>query len=255
MAHLPAPARLIGDIAACVTFYTRLRLPVDHSGSSFAAAQWATPIAGIVVGICAGVALRASLELGLPEGVAAALALAISMLVTGCLHEDGLADVADGFGGGAIRERKLEIMRDSRIGTYGVAALGVTILLRWAAISALAAESAAVAALIAAHAASRAAFPAFMAVTPPARSDGLSAGVGTIPGAVVRGALALGALALLLTLGLGAAIWTAIALLAWGFALRRLAMRQIGGQTGDVLGALQQGGEIVVLLAACIFLI
>lgn len=255
MARIAAPARLIGDIESCLTFYTRLRLPLGNAGADFAAAQWAAPVAGAIVGVCAGLALWIGLRLGLPEGIAAALAIAVPMLVTGCLHEDGLADLADGFGGGAGREAKLEIMRDSRIGSYGVAALILTVLLRWTAISTLAAEGAAIAALVAAHAASRAALPAFIAVTPPARRDGLSAGIGSVPREAVAGALALGALALLPTLGIGAAIWAAIALLAWGFALRSLALRQIGGQTGDVLGALQQGGEIVVLLAACIFLI
>ena len=72
---------------------------------------------------------------GLSPSVAAALALAAAMLATGCLHEDGLSDVADGFGGGKTRERKLEIMRDSRIGAYGAAALVMSVLIRWSALA------------------------------------------------------------------------------------------------------------------------
>src|SRR5690606_40192087 len=111
--------------------------------------------------------------LGLPSGPAAALALAAAMLMTGCLHEDGLSDVADGIGGGSTRERKLEIMRDSRIGSYGTAALVISLLLRWSALAALAGPAQVFAAFIAAHCASRALPGALMHVLPPARADGL----------------------------------------------------------------------------------
>jgi adenosylcobinamide-GDP ribazoletransferase len=244
----------LGDILTCLAFYTRL--PVARAapaGRSFAEAQWAAPLAGAVVGICGAIVLLVARGAGLPASVAAALALGAAMLATGCLHEDGLADVADGFGGGASRERKLEIMKDSRVGTYGVAALLLTILLRWSALAALASPGAAFAALVAAHAASRALIPSFMVLVPPARATGLAAGVGAVPQNVAGGALVIGAAALLF-LGLPAAI-TAVALLAaWFFTLKSLAGRQIGGQTGDVLGTLEQGGEIAVLAAASIFL-
>ncbi|MBN8881520.1 MAG: adenosylcobinamide-GDP ribazoletransferase, partial [Salana multivorans] len=101
-----------------------------------------------------------------------ALALAAGMAATGCLHEDGLSDVADGFGGGKTREHKLEIMRDSRIGTYGTAALGLSLLLRWSALAGLAGPVEVLAALIAAHCASRALLGAFMHLLPRARADG-----------------------------------------------------------------------------------
>ena len=101
--------------------------------------------------------------------------VAATVLVTGCLHEDGLADTADGFGGGGSKERKLEIMRDSRSGAYGVAALVLSILLRVGAIASLVDPALVAAALIAAHAGARAAMPVFMAAVPRARHDGLSA--------------------------------------------------------------------------------
>src|SRR6516162_2489519 len=82
---------------------------------------------------------------------AAALALAAGMVVTGCLHEDGLADTADGFGG-SDRERRLEIMRDSRLGTYGACALLISLLLRWSALASIADARAVALALVAAHA-------------------------------------------------------------------------------------------------------
>jgi len=253
----PDPRALVSDIAACIGFYTRIPLPASVPPSpDFAAAQWATPIAGAVVGAIGGLVLAAALWLGLPPEATAVTAMAATLLATGALHEDGAADTGDGFGGGATRERKLEIMKDSRNGSYGVAALVLVLLARWSALATLAAAGAwpAVIALAAAHAAARALMPAFMRHVAPARSDGLSAGVGQIPPNSANIALALGFVALLLG-GIPFAIVTAIALALWFLALRRLCERQIGGQTGDVLGALEQGGEIVVLFIACVFLL
>lgn len=247
---MPPASQLRGDLAACLTFYTRL--PVtgpDPAENDFAAAQWAAPLAGLAVALCGAAAFAIAALLALPAMLCGVIAVAATMLASGALHEDGLCDVADGFGGGATRERKLEIMRDSRVGSYGVAALVFSILLRAGALATIAAPGAALAALVAAHAAARAPMPSFMRLLPPARSDGLSAGVGTVPPRRATAALLLGGLALL-PLGIAAAFGVAILLLAWTLLLKRLAQRQIGGQTGDVLGALEQGGEILVLLVA-----
>jgi adenosylcobinamide-GDP ribazoletransferase len=247
----PHPIRptVVKDILACIGFYTRL--PLSAEVSSFAAAQWAASLAGAVVGFLSGGALLAALWAGVPAPAAAAVALGAAMLATGALHEDGLADVADGFGGGRSREEKLLIMRDSRVGSYGVLALIVTALLRWAALTALAVAGgrAALPALVAAHAASRALIPLFMMRVPPARADGLSAGIGRVEGGTAFAALAIGGL-FLIVVGPVFALVSAALLALWFWALERLCRRQIGGQTGDVLGALQQGGEIAVLLAA-----
>jgi adenosylcobinamide-GDP ribazoletransferase len=169
--------------------------------------------------------------------------------VTGCLHEDGLADLADSFGASA-RERKLEIMRDSKIGTYGVCALLMSLLLRSAALASIADPALAAPVLVAAHMAGRAGMPLFMRLVPPARDDGLSVGVGTPPRGSATAAVLIGMLALGIGLGPAAAV-CAIALIAVAFgSLAWLSVRQIGGQTGDVLGALEQIGEIIVLLVA-----
>jgi adenosylcobinamide-GDP ribazoletransferase len=177
------------------------------------------------------------------------LAVVASLVVTGCLHEDGLADVADSFGA-STRERKLEIMRDSKIGTYGVCALFMSLLLRSAALASIADPALAVPALVAAHTAARASMPLFMRWVPPARDDGLSAGVGTPPRASAIIAVLIGIVALGVGLGAAAGV-CALALMAAAFAaLAWLSVRQIGGQTGDVLGALEQIGEIVILLVA-----
>ncbi len=244
------------DILLCLGFFTRLPLPDRPLTRSFTHALWAAPVAGLVVGVVAGVAGGLALWLSLPSGAAAVVALAAGILVTGALHEDGAADVADGFGGGRTRGDKLTIMRDSRIGSYGTLALILSALARWSAIASIAtAEGGWVLlfALIAAHAGSRAVLPAFASIVAAARSDGLSAGLGIIDRNVALGALGLGLLALL-PLGLGFAILSVVLLLAVFFGLAALARHQIGGQTGDVLGALQQSCEIVLLLAAAAIL-
>jgi adenosylcobinamide-GDP ribazoletransferase len=248
-----APQRLAADIAACVGFFTRL--PASRLGLpevSFSKALWAAPVAGAVVGLAAGATFTIAEWLSLPPSLAAAVALGTALIVTGSLHEDGVADVADGFGGGNSRERKLEIMKDSRNGTFGVVALVMTLIARWTAIAALGSTGAAVAALVAAHAASRALLPAFMGLVRPVRLGGLSAGIGEVPSNIAFAALGLGALALLL-LGVSAAVAAALALVLLFFGMKWLTERQIGGQTGDVLGALQQAGEIAVLFVAAAY--
>ena len=247
---MPSAQRLLSDIALCLVFFTRLPLPAfETKDSVFARAIWAAPVVGLAVALIGGVVYALAAFLGLAAGPAAALALAATMLATGCLHEDGLSDTADGFGGGKDREKKLEIMRDSRIGSYGACALAFSILLRWSAISELGSPLHVLFGLIAAHAASRALLPAFMRMLPPARTDGLSAGVGAISSDTALAAAALGALALL-ALGLSGAVAAALCLGIVFFLFRSLCLSEIGGHTGDTTGALQQAGEIAVLLVA-----
>jgi adenosylcobinamide-GDP ribazoletransferase len=242
---------IIGDVLICLGFFTRL--PVTGAPDRrLASAIWAAPLVGIFVALAGALAFTVVDALGLPPGIAAAFALAAMMLFTGCLHEDGLADVADGFGGGSTRERKLEIMKDSRIGTYGVVAMVVAMLLKWSALQELATQWLVFTALIAAYVSARALMPAFMLMVPPARSFGLSAGAGAVSPGAAAVALFIGAAALLF-LGLFPAIVAAIVLGLWFIALKTLTERQIGGQTGDVLGTLEQGGEIAVLLVALSF--
>jgi adenosylcobinamide-GDP ribazoletransferase len=244
--------RALADLGICIGFYTRLPVPSPAlAAGEFARASWASPLAGALVGLSGAAAYAGAHTLGLPPAAAAAMALAATLLLTGCLHEDGLADMADGFGGGRTPERKLEIMRDSRLGTYAVCALLLSLLLRWSALMALAEPQSVAAALVAAHAAARSLIPAFMRWLPPARTEGLSAAAGLPPPAAVAIAALLG-MASLLLLGISAAMSAAVLLAGWGALLGRSARRQIGGQTGDVLGGLEQGGEIVVLLAAVV---
>jgi adenosylcobinamide-GDP ribazoletransferase len=253
---MPIPENLfadcVSDLKASIAFLTRLPIPrqTPDGGSHLSRACWSFPIAGLVVGAIGAVVYAVSYKLGLTAWPSATLAVAATLAVTGALHEDGLADTADGFGGGAARDRKLEIMRDSRIGTYGVCALTLAILLRVGALASLAAPSAAAMALIAAHGAARATLPPFMVLVPPARSDGLSHDAGRPSQAQVIIAGVLGVLILAVFLGLAPGLAASIMLLIVIALMAWLCTWQIGGQTGDVLGALEQVSEIVVLLVA-----
>jgi adenosylcobinamide-GDP ribazoletransferase len=243
---------LVCDLKISIIFCTRL--PLAHAkpiaSSDIAGASWAMPIAGALVGLIGAAVYWLTSAVGLPPFSAAALALVATLIATGCLHEDGLADTADGFGGGSSRERKLEIMRDSRIGTYGACALALSLILRWSALASIADPAAVAMALIAAHAAARAPLPAFMRFVPPARSDGLAAAAGGPPREGAAAASFLGVVALGLCLGPGAVIIGLLLLSSAAILMAWLSVQQIGGQTGDVLGALEQINEILILLTA-----
>ena len=227
------------------------RLPVTAPATaSLAQAAWTFPVVGALVGAIGALVYWLADGLSLPPFVSATLAVAATALVTGCLHEDGLADTADGFGGGGTKDRKLEIMRDSRTGTYGVVALIVSFLLRAGAIASLAGPGLAAAALIAAHAGGRAALPLFMRAVPNAREDGLSARMGTPPTGPSSIAALVGLVLLMLFLGVGTGLVAALLVVVGLIVVARLSLKQIGGQTGDVLGAVEQTSEILILLTA-----
>lgn len=207
------------------------------------------PLVGQLVGGASALVLIAAAQVWSPL-VAVLLAVAVGVLVTGAFHEDGLADTADGLGGGQTAERRLEIMKDSRVGTYGVLALGLTLALKIAALADLAPLTAA-AVLLAAHGLGRAAAVVVMWKTPYAVQG--EAGKWKpvpegVPGreAALACALALWPL-LLLPLGAGLAGIATGGLLA--LALAALAKRLIGGHTGDVLGGAEQVFELGFVLA------
>jgi adenosylcobinamide-GDP ribazoletransferase len=246
--------KLAIDLRIGVSLATRLPVgPHTALGDGdLARASWTLPVAGLLVGIVGSAAYWLATRLHLPPEPAAALALTATVLFTGAIHEDGLADAADALGG-KTTEQRLQIMRDSRIGAFGVCTLLIVFLTRWSALSEIAevtdARTVAVA-LIVAHAASRAILPAFMYLVPPARFDGLSATAGRPTAQGVVAALALGIVCLLLAFGPKVAVIALLMLALGALVLARLAMRRIGGQTGDVLGALEQIGEAILLLIA-----
>lgn len=237
------------DALLAAMFLTRLPVPLRGplaEGAAARAMAW-FPLVGALVGLVAGSVYALAGLVHLPPLAAALLALAATVWLTGGLHEDGAADVADGFGGGRDKARKLDIMRDSRVGSYGVLAIVFSVGLRAAALAAFADSWSAAAALVAAGALSRSGLAPLAYLLPPARSDGLAAAQGRPKPATVILALAFGLGFAALALG-----WKAgPAALAAGTATLLVAVqsrRQIGGHTGDVFGAAQQAAEIVVLL-------
>jgi len=240
---MSALAQRLAELRLAFVFLTRLPVRLDDARpSTLAQAGWAFPICGAVVGLVAWLGYAAGAALTLPAPLCALLAVVAGVLVTGALHEDGLADFADGMGGGRDRARKLEIMRDSATGSYGVLALILVVAIKTVAMAEIGAAGAVLAALVALGSASRFAMLATLAIMPPARIDGLGkdAGAPSVWRVAVGGALTLLAAAPLGLAGVGAVIGT----LAAAVIPAAIAWRQIGGQTGDVLGAVQQIGEI-----------
>ncbi|QDW40938.1 adenosylcobinamide-GDP ribazoletransferase [Bradyrhizobium sp. KBS0727] len=243
----------LDDFKMAMGFLTRLPVPHPDGAkpANFARAYRLFPVVGGLVGLAMGLLCLALRQVGVPDLAAAALVLGTGALLTGALHEDGLADVADGFGGGRDVEAKLAIMRDSRIGTYGAMALLVGFATKLSALAAIP-DGYVVPSLISAHALARGVLPFLSLNLPYARQDGLArtSGQPDPTTTAIAGALAL--LIALLSLSWTEALWAAVAAAISGFVMARLALRQIGGQTGDILGAAEQVAEtaILVLLAA-----
>ena len=237
-----------GDIAAAIGLLSRLPVRVDVARATArgARAAWAWPLAGALVAGLAGAGGMVALWLGLSPLIAATVTVALQAMLTGAMHEDGLADCADGFWGGWTAERRLAIMKDSRSGAYGVVALVLVLMLRVAALAALMAGPWWLA-LVALGAMSRVPMAVLQAVLRPARPGGLSDRTGRPPTRTIWLAAGI-ALALgLAGMGPGAlavALAIAVVTLLWGVTARA----KIGGQTGDVLGAAQQLAEIAGLL-------
>ncbi|WP_424933250.1 adenosylcobinamide-GDP ribazoletransferase [Amaricoccus macauensis] len=233
--------------ALAVQFLTRLPLPADpgFTPERLAATPRWYPAVGLLIGALTGLAFWLA-ALVLPPALAALLSTAIGLLLTGCFHEDGFADCCDGLGGGATAERALEIMRDSRLGTYGAAGLGLMLGGKIITLASLPVTLAPIA-LIAGHAASRSSAVLVIATSTYIRHHGTGKPVAN---GLSRKGLALALLtgvAALATLALAAG-WASLGALA-GIALGHAAMRarfekRLGGYTGDCLGAVQQTSEI-----------
>lgn len=239
------------DLAIALIFLTRLpvRTSAPWKKDDLAGSVVMFPLVGMVVGTIGATIYASSNALGLPPFLAASITLALLIVVTGALHEDGLADIADGFGGGETKEDKLRIMRDSRLGSYGTLALALGLVLRIGALAALADPWIVGSALIATSTLSRATMPPAMTFMPQARDNGLAAKAGRPhPGRSTAAILlALAIACICLSLGQVVAVLMATALCSG--LLLCIAQRQIGGITGDVMGALQQSTEIIGLLA------
>ncbi len=255
---------LLAETGRAVAFLSRLPVPDRFfSGDPIPVSQSARAyaLAGVVIALPAALLLFVLLEAGLAPLFAAALALCCLMVVTGGLHEDGLADCADGFGGGASRERALEIMKDSTIGAYGGLALVMSVLLRASGVAAIAAAAqpwATALAVIGVASLSRAAMVWHWHVLPAARADGVAVAAGQPANRTAVFAVASGAvLAAILTAAAAGPEGAALSLLLTACAcigFTRLARARIGGHTGDTIGACQQICEIAALLGLALWL-
>jgi adenosylcobinamide-GDP ribazoletransferase len=256
-----APRDWLQALGEAAAFFTCL--PLGNAPPRFRAAEIvpAWPVVGLAIGLAAGLDLAIAHGLGAAPWLAAAIGLMTGVLLTGALHEDGLADTADALGApGASRSRRLEILRDSRIGTYGALALGFSLLLRAAALAQIVdtrGGGAALLALAAAHALSRGAIVWPLNASQPARSGGLGAALGA-PGPTTA-ALALafgGGLAFACLIGVAplAALLAPPLAFALAAGASAVARHSLGGYTGDTLGATQQVVEIAILVLAALCL-
>jgi adenosylcobinamide-GDP ribazoletransferase len=239
------------DLRIAAAFLTRLPVGLvglPAAGGSLAQASRAFPLVGVLVGGVSAIVYGLGVDLGLTALLSGALAVGAGLIATGALHEDGLADLADGLGARGDAAARLAAMRDSHIGVFGTLALILAILMNVVALAALAQPAEVAAALIGAHGASRALLPFVMQRFAPARAEGLAAGAGRPSRTTALIALGLGLAVLLLmeglARGLGAALVGCLALL-----LAPLAQRRFGGITGDVLGAIEVVARTAVLLA------
>ena len=232
---------LIGALSAL----TRLPVPAGVGEDPGRALPW-FPLVGVLVGLATASVYAAAYQV-LPQLVSAAVAILTLVLLTGALHEDGLADSADAWGGGHGRDHTLRIMRDPQHGTYGTLAIVFSVVLRIGALAALSPAFSLVA-LPAVHAVSRAVPVALMTLTPAARDEGQAAHF-TSAATPARAAVAAGSALVVAIVLLGVWVIAAVAIaIGSAWLIRRAAIQRLGGLTGDVLGATEQLVECGLLL-------
>ena len=248
---------MTSGLRTAVGFLTRI--PMGETEGVLAKAVGWFPAVGVMIGLAQSLVLVAAGRLVDPL-LAAILSVAVSTLITGAFHLDGIADVADAFGGGWNREQRLAILKDSRLGTYGTAAVVIVVLIEVAALTTIVERPwiEAVMAVIGAHSVSRAAAVVTMRVARPATVDGMAAAYVAEAGAAALTLALTVAGAVLVGLGLaiggdaGPAVATMVATVA-AVALAtavmiRLAYEKIEGINGDVLGSVQQLSALATLL-------
>jgi adenosylcobinamide-GDP ribazoletransferase len=246
MVRLSRPPVGESGVVGAPQFLTRMPIELERSPSLARCVPW-FPLVGLCIGAVVG-ALAAGMWQVTPPLVAAGVAVAVGLLITGAFHEDGLADVADAFGGGWTVERRLAILKDSRHGTYGVAALCTSIVVRVVCLGSLPGPATMFVAAIAAHTLGRAAAVALTALVRPSTPGGLGATAAGSLGTRAAIISVLGAIAVT-TVAVGWWIGPLAAAAGAGtLAVGGLAIRKIGGIAGDVLGAAEQVVECLCLV-------
>lgn len=232
-------------LLGAIQFLTRVPIRLSEPPELTRCVPW-FPLVGGVIGLAVG-GLAAGLAELVPMAVAASVAIVAGVIITGAFHEDGLADTADAFAGGWTREQRLRILGDPLHGSYGVAALCGTIVVRTLSVASLG-PAAAFAGLVAAHALGRSAAVGAMTAFPLATTDGLGAGYAS---GLSRQRAFIGVVSGVVIAALATGWWVgplAAAAVVGAAAVGALAMRKIDGITGDVLGAVEQVTECLVLV-------
>jgi len=231
-------------------FLTRLPFSISKKvkDGELAESSWAFPLVGVLVGLIGGIVYLAVNKCNLNSLICAGLSIFVITIVTGAIHEDGLADTIDGLGGGGDRHQKLKIMRDSFIGSYGVLSLIFSVIFRWLGLAQFSGPETAVVGLVISGSMSRSILPIIPCFFRSARNDGLGFDLGKPSMRVALTSLLFGAIFCVIFLGLIDAILIIGVLLVVTVIFLLLVCRQIGGYTGDVLGACQQIGEIIILV-------
>lgn len=255
------PLRRIGEeLLLALALLTRLpvpRLRIETEATA-GTALWAYPIVGCLVGLIGGTVHAAGAIAGLGALPSVLLGLAAMALATGAFHEDGLVDFADGLGGGQTRKQKLEIMRDSRVGTYGALALFFLVLLAASLLVELNNSAwqppigGMVAVFVCTEAIQRAAIGIPFSLLKPAREDGLAAEIPRPGNRLVGVAFLIAALPGLVLLGLWATMAAIAGAVAAALVVTALAARELGGRTGDVLGAAASLAGLASLVALAV---
>ncbi len=239
--------RLNRDIAASLGLLTAIPTWQHSDIRTATAGVWCWPLLGALVGATAGLTGILAVETGLAEEVSALIVVSTAILLTGGLHEDGLADAADGVLGGTSKDSRVAIMQDSRIGTFGVLAVIIVVLFRWMAVAEVVARWQIMAHMAAAGALSRFIMVVAMHLIPSTENSQLAKQAGK-PSATAVLASAGIALAIVIiavrsdtwiVVTLGVAAPAIVLLLAW---------RRVDGLNGDILGASQQASETAVLV-------
>ncbi|MFO1039167.1 MAG: adenosylcobinamide-GDP ribazoletransferase [Geminicoccaceae bacterium] len=245
---------MLRDWKVATMFLTRL--PVRLEGKvglrDLAQTVYLFPVIGVLVGLAGGIAFALATFLGLPSLPASLIAIGTTAMLTGALHEDGLADTFDGLGAGTDRQKALEIMGDSRIGSFGTLALIFTVTARVTCLSAFWEPILAATVLIAAGALSRAAIAVVMWWQPSAKATGLAAAAGRPE--PIRVAMAV-LLALAIAVSVMPAPQTLVTAAVTALVTAAFAAwigQRLGGCTGDTLGAVQQTAEVTFLMAAMV---
>jgi adenosylcobinamide-GDP ribazoletransferase len=246
--RVPDTGEWRADLVSAFGLLTRLPMPSGVQGSPMGRAVWAWPLVGLVVGALGAASYAIAWHLLLSPWLGGVLAVIVMALVTGGFHEDGLADTADGLGGGTTRESRLAIMKDSRIGSFGALALIFSVGLRVGAIAQLDDPRIVAAGLIAAAVIGRAAMPGVLLLSGPARPGGLGASLGGPDRNRIGIGWVAAALICLLLLTPHRALALALTGAVVAFAVGALGRRFLGGFTGDTLGATEHLAECAVLV-------